>query len=146
VGVDRTHRPCPGRGREPDHGHELRRQDRRGRPARRDEQRRRAGDLPRRGARGSRGGGTVSTLLEIRGLDAGYGDFQALFGVDLSVAEGETLAVIGANGAGKTTLLRTVAGIVPVRTGAIEVAGNALGGVPEIGRSACTEGACTHIA
>lgn len=72
----------------------------------------------------------MSALLEIRGLDAGYGDFQALFGVDIAVAEGETLAVIGANGAGKTTLLRTIAGIVPVRSGAIEFAGNDLVGVP----------------
>lgn len=71
----------------------------------------------------------MSTLLEIRGLDAGYGDFQALFGVDLSVAEGETLAVIGANGAGKTTLLRTVAGIVPVRSGTIEFDGTPLAGI-----------------
>lgn len=72
----------------------------------------------------------MSALLEIRDLDAGYGDFQALFGVDIAVAEGETLAVIGANGAGKTTLLRTIAGIVPVRSGAIEFAGNDLVGVP----------------
>ena len=59
------------------------------------------------------------TLLEVRDLDAGYGDFQALFGVDVDVASGETLAVIGANGAGKTTLLRVVAGQVPVMAGAI---------------------------
>jgi branched-chain amino acid transport system ATP-binding protein len=72
----------------------------------------------------------VSTLLEIRQLDAGYGDFQALFGVDLTIAEGETLAVIGANGAGKTTLLRTLAGIVPVSRGSIRFAGDDLAGVP----------------
>ena len=40
-------------------------------------------------------------LLETRGLRAGYGDFQALFGISLMVARGETLAIIGANGAGK---------------------------------------------
>lgn len=59
------------------------------------------------------------TLLEVRGLDAGYGDFQALFGIDVDVAEGETLAMIGANGAGKTTFLRVLAGQVPTRSGSI---------------------------
>jgi len=50
------------------------------------------------------------TLLRVRALSAFYGDFQALFGVSLDVAEGETVAVIGANGAGKSTLLRALAG------------------------------------
>lgn len=51
-------------------------------------------------------------LLETRELTARYGDFQALFGVDVSLAEGETVAVIGANGAGKTTLMRSIAGVL----------------------------------
>lgn len=59
------------------------------------------------------------TLLEVRGLDAGYGDFQALFGIDVALDEGETLAMIGANGAGKTTFLRVLAGQVPVRAGSM---------------------------
>ena len=46
------------------------------------------------------------SLLETRGLSAFYGDFQALFGIDFTVAAGETVAIIGANGAGKTTLLQ----------------------------------------
>ena len=50
------------------------------------------------------------SLLEVRGLDVHYGDLQALFGVDVIVDVGDTLAVIGANGAGKSTLLRTIAG------------------------------------
>jgi branched-chain amino acid transport system ATP-binding protein len=50
------------------------------------------------------------TLLSVHKLSAFYGDFQALFGVSLDVAEGETVAVIGANGAGKSTFLRAVAG------------------------------------
>ena len=51
-------------------------------------------------------------ILNIAGLNAYYADFQALYGVDLSVAEGEVLAIIGANGAGKTTLLRSIAGLI----------------------------------
>jgi branched-chain amino acid transport system ATP-binding protein len=69
-------------------------------------------------------------LLEVGGLSAGYGAFQALFGVDLTVAEGETVAVIGANGAGKTTLLRTLAGLVPAIGGSVRFAGRDLLGVP----------------
>ena len=51
-------------------------------------------------------------LLQIRALDAYYGDFQALFGVSLDVRAGEVLAVIGANGAGKSTLLKSIAGLM----------------------------------
>jgi branched-chain amino acid transport system ATP-binding protein len=69
-------------------------------------------------------------LLEMDGLSAGYGAFQALFGVDLRVAEGETVAVIGANGAGKTTLLRTVAGLVPATGGSVRFAGEDLLALP----------------
>jgi branched-chain amino acid transport system ATP-binding protein len=50
------------------------------------------------------------TLLQTQNLSAFYGDFQALFDINVTVEEGETVAVIGANGAGKTTFLRTVAG------------------------------------
>ena len=44
-------------------------------------------------------------LLETKGLTASYGDFQALFGVDIALNDAETVAIIGANGAGKTTLM-----------------------------------------
>ena len=50
------------------------------------------------------------TLLRTQSLSAFYGDFQALFAIDVSVEKGETIAIIGANGAGKTTFLRAVAG------------------------------------
>lgn len=50
-------------------------------------------------------------VLKLSALDAFYGDFQALFGVDLDVAQGEVLAIIGANGAGKTTLMRSISGL-----------------------------------
>ncbi|WP_419913948.1 ABC transporter ATP-binding protein [Hoeflea sp.] len=55
----------------------------------------------------------MTRLLDVRGLTAFYGDFQALFGIDLTVEEGETVAIIGANGAGKTTFLRAVTGMRP---------------------------------
>ena len=50
------------------------------------------------------------TLLQTKNLSAFYGDFQALFDINVNVEEGETVAIIGANGAGKTTFLRAVAG------------------------------------
>lgn len=59
------------------------------------------------------------TLLETCGLTAHYGDFQALFGVDLQVEAGETIAVIGANGAGKTTLMRAISGVLASQPDAI---------------------------
>jgi branched-chain amino acid transport system ATP-binding protein len=76
------------------------------------------------------------TLLEVRSLDAYYGDFQALFGVSLEVAAGEVVAVIGANGAGKSTLLNSVAGLVHARRDAIVLAGEPVGGVPAYGMAA----------
>jgi len=72
----------------------------------------------------------VTALLDVRDLSAGYGDFQALFGVDLRVDEHETVAVIGANGAGKSTLLSAVAGLVPATGGTVRFAGEDLLAVP----------------
>lgn len=70
------------------------------------------------------------SFLHVRDLETGYGDFQALFGLDISIAEGETLAIIGANGAGKTTLLRAVSGQVPVWSGSISFDGDELDSMP----------------
>src|SRR5262245_29463826 len=69
-------------------------------------------------------------LLEVHALDAGYGDFQALFGVSLSVAAGQVAAVIGANGAGKSTLLKSIAGVMPSHRDAVLFAGEPIGDVP----------------
>ena len=65
-------------------------------------------------------------MLDLKKIDAGYGGFQALFGVSLSVAAGEAVAVIGANGAGKTTLLRVISGLLPARSGEMTMEGRSL--------------------
>ena len=62
-------------------------------------------------------------LLEIKAIDAFYGDFQALFDVSLSMGAGQVIAVIGANGAGKSTLLKTIAGLMHPHRGDIIFAG-----------------------
>src|SRR3954469_20626086 len=69
-------------------------------------------------------------LLDVRALDAFYGDFQALFGVSLQVAAGEAVAVIGANGAGKSTLLKSIAGLLRARADAILFDGAPIGALP----------------
>ena len=51
------------------------------------------------------------SLLALNALDAHYGDFQALYGVDMSIERGEVVSIIGANGAGKTTLMRSISGL-----------------------------------
>jgi branched-chain amino acid transport system ATP-binding protein len=69
-------------------------------------------------------------LLDVRALDAFYGDFQALFGVSLRVSAGEVVAVIGANGAGKSTLLKCIAGVIASRRDAILFDGEPIGDAP----------------
>ncbi len=69
-------------------------------------------------------------LLEVRALDAFYGDFQALFGVSLRVAAGEVVAVIGANGAGKSTVLKCIAGVIASGHDAILFDGEPIGDAP----------------
>ena len=66
------------------------------------------------------------SLLEIRNLDAFYGDFQALFGLDFDLDEHETVAAIGANGAGKTTLLRAITGMVEATSEALVYRGESI--------------------
>jgi len=65
-------------------------------------------------------------MLEVRALGSRYGRIPALSGVDLRVAAGELVALVGANGAGKTTLLRTISGVQPLSAGAIGFDGHDL--------------------
>ncbi len=69
-------------------------------------------------------------VLETQGLTASYGDFQALFGIDLHVRRGETVAIIGANGAGKSTFLRSVVGQLPSAREQVSFEGEPIGHLP----------------
>jgi len=72
----------------------------------------------------------MTKLLATRGLQAFYGDAQALFGIDFELAKGELVAVIGSNGAGKSTFLKCLTGLVRAPRAAIEFNGEAIGGIP----------------
>ena len=72
----------------------------------------------------------MSPLLHVAGLTAHYGDFQALFGVDMTLTEGQTVAIIGANGAGKTTLMRAITGVAKVTAGTVSLAGDDITRLP----------------
>ena len=63
------------------------------------------------------------SMLALTGIDAGYGTFQALFGVNLEVHPGEAVGVIGPNGAGKTTLMRVISGLIRPTSGALSMEG-----------------------
>jgi len=69
-------------------------------------------------------------MLKLAAVSAGYGSFQALFGVSLEVARGEAVGVIGPNGAGKTTLMRVISGMLPMNDGAMTLEGQPIGGLP----------------
>ncbi|RAI02442.1 branched-chain amino acid ABC transporter ATP-binding protein [Acuticoccus sediminis] len=77
------------------------------------------------------GGGPVPSaepILKVAGLEAGYGDIQILWGVDLDVMAGEIVCLVGSNGAGKTTLLKTISGLVPATAGSVRLDGAELAG------------------
>ncbi|MGH9235639.1 MAG: ATP-binding cassette domain-containing protein, partial [Acidimicrobiales bacterium] len=81
---------------------------------------------------GPSAGGTAppgTALLDVVGIEVGYGGVPVLFGVDLAVREGEAVALLGTNGAGKSTLLRAISGLVPPRRGTITFDGEALAGM-----------------
>jgi branched-chain amino acid transport system ATP-binding protein len=72
----------------------------------------------------------MAPILELDGVDAGYGPFRALFGVDLTVPDGGSVALLGPNGSGKTTVARVASGLVAPTRGALRVGGQDLTGRP----------------
>ncbi|HYF16743.1 MAG TPA: ABC transporter ATP-binding protein [Ramlibacter sp.] len=70
----------------------------------------------------------MSELLSVRGLRSGYGAVEVLRGVDLTVAAGEIVALLGSNGAGKSTFNNTVSGLLPTWAGTIAFDGASIGG------------------
>jgi branched-chain amino acid transport system ATP-binding protein len=62
-------------------------------------------------------------VLEVSGLEVGYGPQPVVHGIDLTVAEGEVVALLGANGAGKTTTLMAIAGVLPILGGEVRIGG-----------------------
>ena len=69
-------------------------------------------------------------MLSLSSVSAGYGSFQALFGVSLEISRGEAVGVIGPNGAGKTTLMRVISGMLSMTHGTMTLEGQAIGGLP----------------
>jgi branched-chain amino acid transport system ATP-binding protein len=65
-------------------------------------------------------------MLEMRSIEAGYGEAQVLFGIDLDVASGQVVALLGRNGMGKTTTVRTLFGLLPLQAGHITFNGQTL--------------------
>jgi branched-chain amino acid transport system ATP-binding protein len=72
----------------------------------------------------------AEAMLEVRGLRAGYGPAEVLFGVDLHLARGEVAALMGRNGAGKSTTLKAIMGLLPPRGGSVRFAGREIAGLP----------------
>lgn len=70
----------------------------------------------------------MSRVLTIENLTSHYGEFQALFGINLEVEEGQTVAIIGANGAGKSTLMKAISGVHPPTGGDIAYRGTSIAG------------------
>ena len=73
---------------------------------------------------------TGPTLLQLSEVTAAYGVSQALYGVDLQVAEGEVVALLGRNGMGKSTTVKTICRLLPVTGGHVSFAGRSLAGLP----------------
>jgi branched-chain amino acid transport system ATP-binding protein len=69
-------------------------------------------------------------MLEVRGLEVCYGNFQVLWGVDMTVGEGEIVCLLGPNGAGKSSILNAITGLVPRSAGCVVFGDHDLNGVP----------------
>ena len=89
--------------------------------------------------------GTGAALLELQGICSGYGQARVLRGIDLTISEGQAVAILGANGAGKTTLARTISGAITPTSGNLRIGGEDVAGRPphriaELGIAHCMEG------
>jgi len=73
---------------------------------------------------------TRAPMLELRGVAISYGGIRAVKGIDLEVAHGELVCLIGANGAGKTTTLKGICGLLPLRSGSVHYDGDDVTGHP----------------
>jgi branched-chain amino acid transport system ATP-binding protein len=74
-------------------------------------------------------------LLEVRGLEVRYGGIRAVKGIDVEIAAGELVCLIGANGAGKSSTLRAISGLAPTAPGSIRFGGRDLAGIPAFARA-----------
>jgi branched-chain amino acid transport system ATP-binding protein len=88
---------------------------------------------------------SAEPLLEVDGLTAFYGDFQALFGLSFQVRAAEVVALLGGNGAGKTTCLRVISGLLHPRTGRVrflgkDITGHSPADIVDLGIAHCPEG------
>ncbi|HME83693.1 MAG TPA: ATP-binding cassette domain-containing protein [Roseiarcus sp.] len=84
-------------------------------------------------------------LLELRAVEAGYGQARVLKGIDLTLREGQAIAILGANGAGKTTLARVITGAIAHTSGSVRFAGRDITGlaphrIAAMGVAHCMEG------
>jgi branched-chain amino acid transport system ATP-binding protein len=71
---------------------------------------------------------STNNILSISGLNVSYGTSQVLFGINLEVAKGQCMALLGRNGAGKSTTMKAVAGVMPSQTGDIKLSGKSIKG------------------
>lgn len=85
-----------------------------------------AGPHPRPGSNANGAAGTGNILLNLSGIRTGYSRIETLHGLDVTIGQGETVALVGANGAGKSTLLRVISGLQPLSAGTITFAGQSL--------------------
>jgi len=81
-------------------------------------------------------------LLDVKDLEVAYGDYQVVWGVSLSVAAGESVALLGPNGSGKSTVVNTISGLLPTKAGEIRFEGASLVGRPTHARASL---GITHV-
>ena len=82
-------------------------------------------------------------LLEVKDLEVSYGDYQVVWGVSLTVAAGESVALLGPNGSGKSTVVNTITGLLPAKAGDIRFDGESLVGRPTHTRAGMASPTCS---